>query len=293
MTNPVSLIIMALPESAVGMSVASKANIDAWFERIGFAGSIAPSLETLSQLIQLHVAAIPFENLDPLMGVPIRLDLANLQQKLLFDRRGGYCLEQNLLFKAMLQELDFEVSAYGARVLLGVAEGEERPLTHLVLVASVAGVPYLVDAGFGSLTPTVPLRLRADVEQATAYETYRLTGGDPVWQLEANDGGDWIPVYAFEPVAIADADITAMNDLAADDQRMRTMLMASRADRTRRVTISNLALNTRSADGNNEARALTSVAELRDALAGQFGIALPNDERLDPALQKIVAGGTT
>ena len=59
MTNPVPLIIMALPESAVGMSVASKANIDAWFERIGFAGSIAPSLETLSQLHQLHPAALP------------------------------------------------------------------------------------------------------------------------------------------------------------------------------------------------------------------------------------------
>lgn len=273
------------------MSVASKANIDAWFERIGFAGSIAPSLETLTQLIQLHVAAVPFENLDPLMGVPIRLDLANLQQKLLFDRRGGYCLEQNLLLKAMLEELDFEVSAFGARVLLGLRDGEERPLTHLVLVVSVAGVPYLVDAGFGSLTPTAPLRLRADVEQPTAYETYRLTGGNPVWQLEAGDGGNWKPVYAFQQIDATGAEITAMNDLAADDQRMRTTLMAARADRTRRVTINNLALNTRSAEGSTEARILTSVADLRDVLSGAFGIQLPNDERLDPALQKIVDGG--
>lgn len=273
------------------MSVAPKANIDVWFERIGFAGSIAPSLETLTQLIQSHVGTIPFENLDPLMGVPVRLELPNLQQKLLFDRRGGYCLEHNLLLKAMLQELDFEVSAYGARVLLGQAEGEERPLAHLVLVVNVAGVPYLVDAGFGTLTPTMPLRLRADTEQATTYETYRLTGGDPIWQLEARDGGDWLPVYAFEAVEIAETDITAMNDRAADDQRMRTMLMAARADKTRRVTISNLALNTRPVDGNAEVRTLTSVAELREVLAGAFGINLPNDERLDPALAKIVTGG--
>lgn len=273
------------------MSVAPKAKIDVWFERIGFAGSIAPSLETLTQLIQSHLGTIPFENLDPLMGVPVRLDLPNLQQKLLFDRRGGYCLEHNLLLKAMLQELDFEVSAYGARVLLGQAEGEERPLAHLVLVVNVAGVPYLVDAGFGTLTPTMPLRLRADTEQATTYETYRLTGGDPIWQLEARDGGDWLPVYAFEAVEIAETDITAMNDRAADDQRMRTMLMAARADKTRRVTISNLALNTRPVDGNAEVRTLTSVAELREVLAGAFGINLPNDERLDPALAKIVTGG--
>lgn len=292
MTNPVPLIIMAVPESAVGISVAARANIDAWFERIGFAGSIAPSLETLGQLIQLHVAAIPFENLDPLVGAPVRLDLTNLQQKLLFDRRGGYCLEHNLLLKAMLEELDFEVSAFAARVLLGRAEGEERPLSHLVLVVNVAGVPYLVDAGFGSLTPTVPLRLRADVEQATPFETYRLTGGNPAWQLEAQTGENWMPVYEFAPIDASPAEITAMNDRASDDTRMRTMLMAARADKAQRVTISDLSLTTRLTDGTSETRQLGSVAELRDALTGSFGIALPGDERLDQALAKIVAGGT-
>ena len=85
MTNPSRHSIIELPDSAVGMSVASKANIDAWFERIGFAGSIAPSLETLGQLVQAHTLTIPFENLDPLMGAPVRIEIANLQQKLLFD----------------------------------------------------------------------------------------------------------------------------------------------------------------------------------------------------------------
>ena len=35
-------------------------HIDAYFERIGFAGSIAPTLETLAQFNALHPAAIPF-----------------------------------------------------------------------------------------------------------------------------------------------------------------------------------------------------------------------------------------
>ena len=65
------------------------ANIDAYFERIGFSGSIAPTLQTLEQLHQLHPAAIPFENLDSLTDVPVRLELRNLEQKLLFERRGG------------------------------------------------------------------------------------------------------------------------------------------------------------------------------------------------------------
>ena len=126
------------------MSVASKANIDAWFERIGFAGSIAPSLETLSQLVQLHLTTIPFENLDPLMGAPVRLELANLQQKLLFDRRGGYCLEHNLLVKAMLEELDYEVKLHPAVVLWGREEPVGEPASHVILTVDIAGTRYLV-----------------------------------------------------------------------------------------------------------------------------------------------------
>ncbi len=171
---------MALPESAVGMSVADEANIDAYFERIGFAGSIAPSLDTLSQLHQLHPAVIPFENLDPLLGAPVRLELANLQQKLLFDHRGGYCLEHNLLFKAVLASLDFEVKVHAARVLWNDPDNTADP-SHLVLTVTIAAATYLVDVGFGGLTLTAPMRLRAEVEQPTPHEVFRLVGGDPAW----------------------------------------------------------------------------------------------------------------
>lgn len=283
---------MALPESAVGMSVASTANIDAWFERIGFAGSIAPSLETLGQLIQLHVAAIPFENLDPLMRVPIRLDLANLQQKLLFDRRGGYCLEHNLLFKAMLEELDFEVKIHSSTVRWGHDDAEERSPSHVMLTVDVAGVPYLVDVGFGGLTPTAPLRLRADVEQPTPHEPFRLTETDGLWRLEVQLGEAWKPLYTFDRAELGEEQLFALNEVVSTRGAQTEQLIASRAEKGRRLALGNLRFNTHVTGGESEARMLTSVAELREVLAGPFGIALPNDERLDAALQKIVDGGT-
>lgn len=283
---------MALPESAVGMSVASTANIDAWFERIGFAGSIAPSLETLGQLIQLHVAAIPFENLDPLMRVPIRLDLANLQQKLLFDRRGGYCLEHNLLFKAMLEELDFEVKIHSSTVRWGHDDAEERSPSHVMLTVDVAGVPYLVDVGFGGLTPTAPLRLRADVEQPTPHEPFRLTETDGLWRLEVQLGEAWKPLYTLDRAELGDEQLFALNEVVSTRGAQTEQLIASRAEKGRRLALGNLRFNTHVTGGESEARMLTSVAELREVLAGPFGIALPNDERLDAALQKIVDGGT-
>jgi N-hydroxyarylamine O-acetyltransferase len=273
------------------MSVATKANIDAWFERIGFAGSIAPSLETLGQLVQMHLMAIPFENLDPLVGVPVRLELANLQQKLLFDRRGGYCLEHNLLFKAMLEELDYEVGQHAATVLWGQAETVEAPPTHLLLTVDIAGATYLVDVGFGGSTPTAPLRLRADVEQPTPHEPCRLIEADGLWRLEMRIGEDWRPLYAFTTAPASPESLAEMNERVSSSPAFRDRLVAAKAEKGRRLALGNLRFNTHVTGGDSEARLLTSTAELREVLSGPFGIALPNDDRLEVALQKIVDGG--
>ena len=64
-------------------------DLDAYFSRIGHAGGRAPTLDTLRELHLRHTQAIAFENLDPLLGRPVRLDLASLEQKLVRDRRAA------------------------------------------------------------------------------------------------------------------------------------------------------------------------------------------------------------
>jgi N-hydroxyarylamine O-acetyltransferase len=280
-----------LPDSAVGMSVASKANIDAWFERIGFAGSIAPSLETLGQLVQMHTLTIPFENLDPLMGAPVRLDMANLQQKLLFDKRGGYCLEHNLLIKAMLEELDYEVKVHPAVTLWGREEPVDEPASHIFLVVDIAGARYLVDGGFGRQSPTAPLRLRADVEQATPHEPYRLLEQDGTWRLEAKFGEDWRALYRFTLDEIDEEGLSRMNEEVSHSPQFRERLVVARAGKDRRLALLNSRLTIRPNNGESEVRDLTSVAELREVLTGMFGIQLPGTDRLDPALQRALDAG--
>ena len=273
------------------MSVAFKPNIDAYFERIGFSGSIAPTLETLLQLHALHPAAIPYENLDPLLGAPVRLDLPNLQQKLVFDRRGGYCFEQNTLLRAILEDLDFEVKTHAARVLWGTPPGEEPPLRHMVLTVDVAGVSYLCDVGFGGQTATAPLRMRKDAEQETPHERYRLQEADGTWTVEVQLDETWHPLYAFELVERDDAFIAELNDKADSSVFFTDNLLVARSEKGKRLALWNVRLNTHTVGAASEARLLTSVAELREALTGPMGIALPTDERLDAALQKIVDRG--
>ena len=111
--------------------------LNAYFERVGYAGSRTPSLDTLVALHVAHATAIPFENLDILLGRAIRLDLQSLQRKLVADRRGGYCFEQNLLFGSVLEALGFDVTMLSARVRYGATVVRPRRMTFGSSVTSV------------------------------------------------------------------------------------------------------------------------------------------------------------
>src|SRR3546814_16773672 len=78
-------------------------DVNAYLRRIGWHGATTADLTTLRALAIAHIAAIPFENLDPLLGMPVSLELPALEQKLVHAGRGGYCFEQNLLFAAALR----------------------------------------------------------------------------------------------------------------------------------------------------------------------------------------------
>ena len=121
--------------------MSDEANLDAYLKRINYAGSIAPTLETLEMVHRLHPAVIPFENLNPLMELPVRLQLSDLEQKLLIERRGGYCLEHNLLLKANLESMEYAVTPVGAGVLWGhEPDYEPKQYSHVALLVDVGGV---------------------------------------------------------------------------------------------------------------------------------------------------------
>ncbi len=267
-----------------------KVNLKAYFERIGFAGSIAPTLATLDLLHALHPAAIPFENLSPLMGDPVPLDQPSLEKKLLADRRGGYCFEHNLLFMRVLQDLDFVVRPLLARVVWTNPEGAQQPPSHLLLLVEVNGQNHIADVGFGGLTLTTPLRLRADTEQATPHETFRLTGGEPDWTLEVKLGEDWKPVYVFNLDPVSEDDIAPINDRIATDPEspFTHELRVALAPSGKRLKLHNTSLTIQPIEGEAEKRSIGSMEELRTVLTAEFGLVLPSDDRLEPALERLL-----
>ena len=57
-------------------------DLQAYLERIGLRQPVAPNLQTLRAIITAHVATIPFENLDPFLGISPALDITSVQRKL-------------------------------------------------------------------------------------------------------------------------------------------------------------------------------------------------------------------
>ena len=112
----------------------------------------------MRELHPLHPQAIPFENLDPLLKRPVKLDLASLQAKMVEAGRGGYCFEHNTLFANVLRELGFKVQEGTARVRWSVPQGVRTPRVHCLLFVEAEGDDYLVDVGFGGNVLTAPLR---------------------------------------------------------------------------------------------------------------------------------------
>jgi N-hydroxyarylamine O-acetyltransferase len=167
----------------------------AYLNRIGYRAQVWPNLVTLRGLHLSHLFTVPFENLDIYLGRDIALDEAGWFQKIVHDRRGGFCYELNGLFAALLKALGFSVTLLSARVR--TPDGKYNPeFDHMVLLVQLAK-RWLVDVGFGE-SFWEPLCLDLEGEQVQSNGTYRLTCDDSDWQYQTlQPDGTWQPVYRF------------------------------------------------------------------------------------------------
>lgn len=269
-------------------------DLDAYARRIRYEGDRSPTLGTLRELVARHTAAIPFENLDPWLKRPVPIDLPALERKLVREGRGGYCFEQNRLFRGVLEALGFAVTTLAARVRWNAPEGLVTPKTHILLRVEVEGEPHLVDVGFGGQTPTGPLRLVADTEQATPHEPYRLLRDGDGFLLQSRVRDEWRSLYAFELRPHQDVDDRLANWYVSThpDSLFVNLLVAARVAPGRRYALRGRELAVHHLDGETEHRVLASPADLRAALEATFGLRLPEDPGLEAALASLAASAT-
>jgi N-hydroxyarylamine O-acetyltransferase len=266
----------------------------AWLRRIGHEGSRAPTLETLRAVVAAHSATISYESIDVLLDRPPRLDMGSLQQKMIAGGRGGYCFEQNMLFRAGLRSLGFTITSLQARVVRGLAIDAPRPALHMVLRVDLPEGAFLADVGFGNLAPTAPLALSPNIEQETPHETMRFIQMGDELTLQSRLADRWEHIYRVVALPRVDAEYEIANWFTAShpDSPYRSNLIAARPgpDRTR-ITLFNARLNLRSGTGEVERRTLGDVADYRTVLADMFGLRV-SEADLGAALATVESRGT-
>lgn len=268
-------------------------SLEAYLDRIAYDGAVQADLPTLRELHRLHPQHIPFENLSTLLGEPVSLDPDALDSKLVRQRRGGYCFEQNGLFLRMLRAIGFQVLPLAARVVWNRKDGATNPRTHMALLVEIGDRRYLSDVGFGGVTLTGPLEFETGVEQTTPHETFRIDRTDRGFALFVRFGEQWRPVYEFDLQAQEPVDYEAMNHYVQTwpGSVFRSVLMAGRPDTKGRYALAGNRLSRYEQGSLTEQRTLDSAAALRSALENEFGLALPDSQGLDALLTRIAASG--
>ena len=253
-------------------------DLDAYLGRIGWTGSRQPTFATLAGVLRAHVRRIPFENLDVLLGRIIDLDPGALQRKLVHERRGGYCFEHAALFATVLEALGFAPVRHSARVVL-VSPRTQVPRTHMFLTVALSEGTFVLDPGFGSLAPEVPVPL---VDAAgTGHASHRMALDGGYWVLKARTGDRIVDCWATTLETDNASDFVVANYYTsthpASAFRNRLLLRAFAGDA--RISVMNR--NVTIADGTtSRTYELADRAALRALLVAHFGFDLPEVETL-------------
>ncbi|WFD28761.1 hypothetical protein MNAN1_003775 [Malassezia nana] len=261
-------------------------NLTAYLKRIGFTGSTIPppTLDTLKELHYLHTQTIPFENLDSILGHTVSLNLEDLENKLVQQKRGGYCYEQNLLFVNILKEIGYKnVNPLSARVFWIERPGFIPPSSHLLLSVDVDDTTYLADVGFGLAPFSGPMRMVLDEEQDLPLHKMRLVDvqgqevfGYSDYLVQTFFKGAWKNVYAFRTYPVMEIDVEVYNYyMSTNSNSMFTCkFIGAILGPHHTTTMSDRVMNIRYLDGREENHQL-APEEVREKLQSQFGIEMP------------------
>jgi len=189
--------------------------IEKYLQRLGYNGSIQPTIELLRVLQKRHLLNVPFENLDIHYKVPIQLDLETIFEKVVIKKRGGFCYELNGIFYELLRSIGFDVKMISARVFDQVQQIFSPEFDHLAIIAKIDSVDYLADAGFGEFAFT-PLKVEPDTIQNDERGKFRIDRHDnSYYKVSKGVGEEWVPEYMF---TLTKRDLSEFEDMCKYNQ---------------------------------------------------------------------------
>lgn len=249
-----------------------RARVDRYLSRLGYQGERTPTRSTLIALHRCQLYEVPFENLDINLGRRIVLDVGRFFDKIVLERRGGFCYELNGLFASLLAGMGFRVRMLSARVY--GADGTLTPEFDHMTLEVLLDEPWLADVGFGD-SFVEPLRMNERDAQTQGSRTFRLVEHDAAITVREEREGEHEPLFAFGPMphpleAFADRCEWMQFDPGSP---FATRRICSRATRDGRITIANDRLIV-TENGRRTETPIEGESEFRRLLVERFGVSI-------------------
>ena len=275
-------------------------NLPAYLKRIQLPSNPLPppTLPTLKLICAQHNRCIPFENIDVVLKRSIKIDLQSLETKIVLNKRGGYCFEQNTLLQAVLLQVGYSTVR---RVLCRVRSGRDETMpatanTHVALIVQDQSLDrkYIVDVAFGGKQSIHPLRLDMNEETQTVSDgLFRTRAVDDGYTLietkNSNNESSWRSLYKFRDETAESVDCEMGNFWTSNypTSRFCTQFFISRrvgveGGRDEFHYILNNSYVARRYDGSgvgvDEERIIQSKKELLDLVRNVFDVQLSEEE---------------
>jgi N-hydroxyarylamine O-acetyltransferase len=249
-----------------------KKDFDSYCERISVSrGHLAPDPESLALLQRQHLLSVPFENLDIHWKRPIKLDVERFFEKIVVEKRGGFCYELNGLFNELLKHLGFKTRLVSARVFNGTEHGPE--FDHMALIVTLPDGEYLADVGYGEFTAE-PLRFILDeVQQDRTGKFVIRKFDDDHLEVAKFDGRYWKSEYIFRDVPRELSEFSEMCDFQqySPDSHFRKGRLCSIMTENGRKTLTDKSFIV-TANGKREETPVESESQFDQILLREFGI---------------------
>ena len=262
--------------------------IKLYLNKLGLHNAIESSLEMLQEIQHRHVLTIPFENLNSFSGKGVSMHTEDLADKLLLQKRGGYCFEHNTLLLKVLEQAGIPARPLAARVVWHGQEYHEIPRTHMLLLVSLPEGDFVMDTGFGQPLTSI-LRLQPGLVQQSPLHKYRIDQEAQFYTLSVLLNNEWKPQYVFDLSTQYLADFELSNWFVSTHPQSRFvkhLVLAMPGNKVMHTLFDNV--YTRYPLGDEKQQTvLGSSRQIRSCLEDVFGLDLEDITALDVKLESL------
>lgn len=249
--------------------------MEKYLSRIGLGGlELKSDFDSLRLLQRSHLLTVPFENLDIHWKRPIVIDTKKFYEKIVDEKRGGFCYELNGLFNELLVSLGFRTRLVSARVFNGSEHGPEYD--HAAIIVTIGDEEYLADVGFGDFTAE-PLQFVPDKAQQDAAGFFVIRKfDDQYFEVAKRDGDVWKSEYIFQDIARNLPEFGEMCDFqqySPDSHFIKGKVCSLMIENGRKTLTDKSYIVTQL--GQRSENAVNSESEFTDILIREFGMKKP------------------